>query len=264
MEMDQSTPPDDESLSLWQRVYASYIEGLKYITKFFRKRKMDLTGDAIVSLLAEPVSIVKVSHYTYIGNVDTDDFHHFDLNPLYISYYESSEVVTLLIHGAGGNHGVWLPFARKFKEEEIGPVFTMNMPKVGSAFHYKREVQEIEKEAVRSRMNEIKQLYLDQGKSPPEFVIIGFSRGGDSGLAVCDEESDIKKVIRLGKVTPSEDLDTTCVKKLIEIEARFDAICHWRSQLPLESRYSAMTGHIGLLFSEDVQNKIVSIIKDTT
>ena len=263
MELKKSKEPKEpkfSELTFGQKIYAGYIRGLRHITRFFRRRNMDLIGDAIVCLLAEPVQTIKTAHFTYIGNVPIDQFHHFDLNPPLLSHFEDTQIVTLLIHGAGTNQGMWYKLAKILKEEGAGPVFTVNMPKV-SLCNYERKIRDSEKKAINKRLNEIRQLFLDQGKLPPQLIVVGHSRGGDIAHALCDEHDEIIKVVRIGKVTPKDEVHSKCLNRLHEIAGEFDAICHWRSQLSPENRSRFNAGHIGLIYNKEVHKKITSIIK---
>lgn len=260
MDGDQSKKPKGNKEGVFKRGYHFYMRHLGFISKFFRKRNMDLIGDAVVGLLGEPQHFFRIAHYTLIGNVPLNQFHHHDLNPPHLSYFDDPTVATLLIHGAGGNQGPWIPFAKLLKERDVGPIYTINVPKAVSAFNYHRDVQPKEHDAVRDRLRQIKQQYIDQGLKPPKIVIVGFSRGGDLGLSVCDEDRDIVKVIRIGKVTSADELDSACVNKLFEIEGRYDAICPWRSYLPDESQFEVLTGHLGLIFAKETQEKVIEVI----
>ena len=262
MNIDQSNRSKRNKEGPIKKAYHFYMRQIGLISKFFRKRNMDLIGDSIVSFLGEPQHLIRIAHYTLIGNVPLDEFHHHDMNPPHLSYFDQPEVATLLIHGAGGNQGPWIPFAKVLKEKGVGPVFTMNVKRVSTAFRYHKNVQQEEHEAVRERLRQIKQLYIDQGLRPPKIVVVGFSRGGDLGLSVCDEDKDIIKVIRIGKVTAGDELNEKCIEKLFEIVGKYDAICHWRSYLPEEFQYEVLTGHLGLIFSREAQEKVAEIINN--
>ncbi len=245
-----------------QRIYAGYIQALRRVTKFFRKKSLDMIGDVIVSLCAEPVPSIRSSYYYNLGRGTPEDCRFYGLNPTQILDVKNNGVAILLVHGAGSSQGLWIPFAKRLEQEGFRNIFTTNIKRRESVWKYNKEAQEYEIQAVRDRINDIKQLYDDQIGAPPKIIILGHSRGGDIGSMLCDEFKEIITVVRLGKVTPGYELSSTCHKKLFEIEAAFDALCHWKSCLPSDSRRTVHTGHLGLLYSKKSHDVIIEVINE--
>lgn len=101
--------------------------------------------------------------------------------------------VTLLVHGFLHNRSGWFYLNHRLSEENLGPVFTLNL---GTPFHHIEHYAEV----LKNRIDEIKEL---SGNENLEFDLIGHSMGGVVSVECAsqinrEDSAKIKRIFTMG------------------------------------------------------------------
>lgn len=229
------------------RIFGCYVSVFQRANRVFQYLNLDSIWDVFAAILTEPMTAFSSGNLLSRGNCLPSKFCPHNLNP---SAVKTNAIAIFLIHGAGSNQGLWEPLANSLNNAGVGPLFTINMPKVGSFWRYERNVQKVEIDVVDARIEEIKKLGVKK------IIIVGHSRGGQTGRVVSKNNSSIIKVISLGN--PCRD--AVQQEKFYDIVADFDAIFPWHSTLDPAARCLFATGHLGLLNSTRVHRRIIEVV----
>lgn len=189
------------------------------------------------------------------------------LNPSEITDEEAQVHATLFIHGDMHDPSAWIPFAKKFKEERVGPMYAVHL---NSGM-----LVEDDRDLIEEKIEEIKAHYNSHGKEAI-IDIVGHSRGTEYALltgftrnSARIEESvilwnemtpreEVGRIIRIGTPTDQNLLSQIPEKvrnSLYEIDADFDLLVSERSTH--FQKFTSDTGHLGLLYGLDVQEKTI-------
>ncbi len=139
--------------------------------------------------------VVKLTFFTLRGMGST--LRPYGVNPKNLKDFDPKASPTLFIHGSAHNHGVFIPMIKYLNQaiKKRGPFFTMNYP-VGAS-------DEAAIELIGKKIEEINQLYRNQGLEPPPINLIGYSNGGDIEVQYVLQNSDhlekFGKIITIGQ-----------------------------------------------------------------
>ncbi len=271
--VDKEVKPQD--LSLYQKITQAYKNKIFEFVEFLKKRRWYVTSMVIGTLLSEPLEALKAAFLW--PSYWKKDFDVYGLNPKVLSREQRKKNPVLLIHGNYHNPTAWLDLAEKLKEQYKGPVYTISLPNGGITSH--------DFALLNKKMKDICNQY--QNTDSLSFNIIGHSRGGFLARATtwyeessvtgeysCPKYSDsfckfVTKVITLGSPAEQSAIDILRTsdpylnKRLYEITGEEDVLATDKSLLSENNHLIVKTGHLGLLYSDQVHKKIIQILNDS-
>lgn len=249
--------------SRWQKIGTSYRKTIESLVLYLTKYCFRLAA-VLGTLLTEPWSAIKAAcRFPFNWR---NHFNYHDLNPKTLTIEQAKKHPILLIHGDFHNQSAWLTLAKKLKYAGLGPVYTINLPS--------GEVTQYDYALILQKITEIKAQYSQQGIKKIKVNIVGHSRGGYlahhsawSILSSKMSEDHFGKIISLGSVLNNAELhslkehDSDFENKKFEITAAYDVLETAISLLPPQNQMIINTGHLGLLYSNDVHQRIIQLLK---
>ncbi len=240
--------------NLFTPIYEKYVDVVSAIIKtiFCRSR----AGDVLLEFLCEPITFIKSSYHYLIGRVDVETFHKNGLNPTNLKALKPHKVAILCIHGCMANPGTWIPLSKKIEEAGIGPAFTIDLNDKSWPWSYNTSADRFQDDVGRvgEWIDGIKKRYINAGLKVPELVIVGHSRGGKLGILQADRQ-DITSVITLGGSSWS-----TQRNNVYDIEGDYDRLSPPSSIQDSSHKETFKTTHLGLIYNEQVLDKVVKLI----
>lgn len=246
--------------------------GYKYVvgmaTQFFRSYNWQGTARVFAALAWEPLTSVWAGLDINRGKVET--FNLYGMNPEILTDEQKTRTPILLLHGRDGSQGMFTSMGKFFRDEEIGPVFTVNLAD--------GELTEKDCDVVNAKIKKIQALYGREVK----IDLVGYSRGaelafymalpkekwsiGDQGscslFPVSEWRQEIGRVIRIGSMTlPKEWAKMTQEMKgnIHEIRSRDDLHMPGRSEAIHQYEIEGV-GHVGMVSSPLVFEKLKAIL----
>ena len=229
------------------RIAGLYTGAFGYVSRLAQNLNLDFIWDVIAAIGTEFTRSLELGAVRSMGDLSSENFRYFGMNP---TEEKTKALGVLLIHGASSNQSVFVPLGISMSAQKLEtPVYSVNVPSMGTCCHYEREIQEDEFAAVRTRIADIHKLGIER------IVIVGHSRGAEISRRIAGENDKIAKVITLAN--PSRSIDG----RFYDLVAWHDAICTHRSQLPERQQATFMTGHLGILFSHQVHLRVIEQIR---
>lgn len=265
-------PKENESpseLSLCQRIYICYFNAIKTFIEFIWKHEWYTTASVLSTLLLEPWQAIKAG-FLSVANWKSH-FNYYDMNPITLMEDQLKKQPILLIHGNYHNQSAWLDLAKELQLQNIGPVYTVNVPN--------REITEVDYEIVQKKIDEIKEQYKNHN-SDIKINLIGHSRGAYlahqfswwnkyyDGKFFWNRSEDIGKVIKIGQVLKQKEIDTIqkwypdFKDRVYEITGKYDFLYSPQSFLQDTHKKEIDMGHLGLIYSPDTHQQIIKWLKE--
>jgi hypothetical protein len=244
--------------------------------KFLRKH-CNLFGLVTATFLTEPLSALRSGIMLPYGW--KRHFNYYGLNPKSLTKEQLAQDPVLLIHGNFDNQRAWLRLAQKLQDEGI-PAFTVNLPS--------GKITRRDKDLLEKKWAEIRNLYRD--RDDLLINVVGHSRGAclavmmgvniagwsigrkgrmSTDLSTLRKRRDIGKIIQIAQHFVLNDFQNSLADS-VKIDDRIYTIRGSRDVLaPLDDNFSESSrkfvyefGHLGLLFSDEVDQKIIEILKN--
>jgi hypothetical protein len=277
-ESSSATEPTSHSPSLLQRILQAYHNAIVSFVNFLNKHDCFILSLALGTVLSEPLCAVKAAVQMPFGL--KKHFNFYQMNPKHLTETQLTQNPTLFIHGNLDNQRAWLAFGKRFKKENIGPVFTVNLPSGG--FTCK------DKDILERKWSEITDLYLKKDQTDFKIHVIGHSRGTflatlmglpaaswkienddvklyDVGVGLCPRER-IGKIIHLGNYV--SEWETECARMfgltnhLHEINGSRDLLIEAEtSRLSEERTFTVDCGHLELPSHRQVIDQAIQWIQ---
>lgn len=153
-------------------------------------------------------------------------FQHYGANPTTLTKKQASEPAILLLHGSGGNQGVFLPLLQKLKEiDSKAPVFTLN-------YEADTDLRQL-----LAKIGEIQKLYEHVDVKHVTLHLVGYSRGA---ILAADYAFN-----------PNHKIKGVEVKKVISVVGRLKNI-------------DPITSTPYYAYSYDILNRVTQIWKNIT
>lgn len=252
--------------SLCQQFGFAYYNSVQKLVNYLWKHHWRATTVVLGTLLLEPWQAIK-SSLAYPYNWKSH-FNFYNLNPKRITEKQAKKRPILLIHGNFHNQSAWLELAKKFKELDLGPSYTVNLPS--------GNITDQDYTIIRDKLKEIKEQYKQYGVEDVIIDIVGHSRGGFlaqkmawtskelNGKVYWNRAEDIGKVIKVGATLDQEEtsslkrLDPTFNERVYEITGLHDVITTTPSLRPASHQKIVTTGHLALLYSPLTHQSIIN------
>lgn len=222
--------------------------------QFLRYMEWMWAANVVGALCWEPLISVQAGSDLEKGKVD--DFSDFGMNPKELSEDQKKQVPTLALHGKNGTQGTFLSMGRYFQENDLGPLFTLNLSE--------GELNQEDVAKVHAKIQEIQGLYGEKVK----VNLLGYSRGAELALyAALPEETfsinagqcnklgeweawqdSIGKIIRIGSMTLQKEweaLSLAMQESIYEIRGEDDIHMPEKS-LSKHPSTVPYGGHVGL------------------
>ncbi len=266
--------------SIWEKISAAYLNCIRLYVKYLRRRNIVVFGLVSATFLTEPLNAFKGAFMTPYGW--KRHFDYFDLNPKSLTESQLEKNPVLLIHGNYDNQRAWLQLAEKLQKEGI-PAFTLNLPP--------GKVSRWDKSLLEKKWEEIRSLYHQYGRNNLAINVVGHSRGAylsvmlgvnkegwdikKRGVLSTDilkrrQRQDIGKIIQIGQyfsLNEFQDKVSTALnlkEKIFCITGTRDILAPSNSNaLPPDQIFTFDEGHLGLIFSDEVDRKIIEILKSS-
>lgn len=224
----------------------------------------------LVVFLSEPSKLFLAMSQYFLGFLEP--FAFYKINPEEISKELAEKRSILLIHGNYHNQAAWLPLAQKLLDANLGPVYSVNLS--GGP------IKQADIDIINTKIAYIQKQYQKFGKKA-EIDIVGHSRGGQLAFWMGFKDffekggriffnskrkrAEIKKIISIGSQRSKKDVSCAILANskhhLYEITAKHDLVHPEPSHLGRHSHYSVDTGHLGLLYSSKVHEKVIQWLK---
>lgn len=263
--------------TLWIRIANSYSEAIKKFVDFLYKNNWEMTSMVLGTLLIETGPALRAGFSCPASW--KNHFNYYDMNPKVVTSEKSKQRPILLIHGNYHNQSAWLSLSKKLKYQNLGPVFTVNLPN-GALCDKDFEI-------THKKINEIKELYNKLGMEDIKIDLIGHSRGGivstclSTGMYVeslspnnhkegrdwGSLKDTIGKVITIGNATHENGMNffkkfnPEYLVRRYEIIGKYDILTTNPSLLDQGHQITVETGHLGLLYSPETHKQVISWLK---
>ncbi len=262
--------------SIWGKIRSAYLNCIRLYVKYLKRRNVVVFGLVSATFLTEPLNAFKGAFMTPYGW--KRHFDYFDLNPKELTSSQLRENPVLLIHGNYDNQRAWLQLAEKLQKEGI-PAFTLNLPP--------GKVSRWDKCLLERKWDEIRNLYHRYGRKDAAINIVGHSRGAylsvmmgvnkegweirkrgvlSTDLMKRHQRPDIGKIIQIGQyfsLNEFQDEVATALnlkERIFSITGTRDILAPSNSNaLPPDHKFTFDEGHLGLIFSDEVDQKIIDI-----
>lgn len=231
----------------------SYTSAVQKLVSFLRKHNLRVLAMVLGTLLHEPWQAIKAGFSSIASWKKHFNFH--EMNPKALTVEQLSQQPILLIHGNYHNQSAWLSLAKKLKNKNLGPVYTVNLPN-GAITHKDFEI-------IQRKMEQIKEQYTQGLVRDIEINIVGHSRGGDIArqLALANpfRHFSIGKVITIGTASTQEDLLSLRKfgHRIFEVTGKQDILVTNPSLLPAKNNEAVDIGHLELLYCSKVHKRII-------
>lgn len=247
--------------------------GYKYLiasgVQFFRKMEWKWAANVFGALLWEPRASVQAG--TTINQGKVNKLQTYGMNPDCIA--DKEKTPSLALHGKNGSQGMFLPLGKFFQDNDIGPLFTVNLSE--------GELTENDLEVINAKIKEIQSLYGREVK----INFIGYSLGAELALYVALNKAswrieengkcflspvhswrkEIGKIIRIGSMTLKTEwkmLSEEMQMSIYEIRGKDDI--HMPEPSHAKNQYQVDgVGHVGLVSSSLVFNQLKIILDHT-
>lgn len=260
----------DYTIASPRATYISWVKNLyrnviKELVNFLRKHKFFTTALVFGTLLSEPWQSIKAGFISLVSW--KKHFNFYNLNPFILTESQVKKRPILLIHGNYHNQSAWLNLAKKLKESDLGPVYTVNLPS-GKVTHKDFEI-------IERKLEQIKFQYQQKGISNIKVDIVGHSRGsslahliawtadkGDRNRYLYKSET-IGKVIKIGsslefdEITQIQRIDPQFNNRVYEIVGQHDILVTNPSLFPPDRQKTIQVGHLELLFSSQMHQTVI-------
>ncbi|PIS01339.1 MAG: hypothetical protein COT84_02825 [Chlamydiae bacterium CG10_big_fil_rev_8_21_14_0_10_35_9] len=259
--------------ALCQKISNIYFRVILSFVNFLENHNQYVAAMVTGTLLTEPVSALKAALLYPLGW--KKNFNFIGMNPKSITKEQSEKRPILLLHGNLHNQSAWISFAKKLRKENLGPVYTLNLPN--------HSFSSADKTLVEEKITEILKQYRKWNNQNVKIDVIGHSRGATVATCVglkedtwlfkegcpsfylseVEKRAEIGKVIKIGYPTTQWYIDNVQITNhLYEIYGTRDVLAPKSSNL--SQKFEVNTGHLGLLYSSSVHNKAIEWLKDTT
>lgn len=253
-------------------LYQGYKHLVATVMQFLRKQGLQGAARVFGALSFEP--IVSIYAGLDIWNGKVAYFDKYGMNPTVLTESEKQHPPTLLLHGRDGSQGMFTALGAYFKENKMGPLFSVNLAD--------GELTEEDFDVVDQKIEEIKALYGRDVK----INIVGYSRGAELALymalpkdkwwiqeggkcylsPVTRWRDEIGKVIRIGSMTLLSEwkmLSDEMKASIYEIRGKDDI--HMPQPSCALNQYEVDgVGHVGLVSSPKVFDKLKRILHNST
>ena len=261
--------------SFLARIRVAYLTFVQKLIGAMYKAKWCGLAMSMGSLLVEPLHSIRAGLTTPLGWLKR--FHFHGLNPKKITPEQVHKRPILLIHGNYHNQSAWLSLAKKLKKAGLGPLYTVNL--------HQGPLTESDREILHRKIDEIKSHYKHMNREQIQIDVIGHSRGAmmgfymglDSNTWGIDEQGnfylkngavplhpEIGKVIQIGNAASHWDLEHIgLLSNVYEVVGAYDIVAPNRSLLPLHQQFTQPSGHLGLIYSDAVHQKIIDWLSES-
>lgn len=253
---------------LFHRIRDAYNRAIGRLVDFLYRHQWHTLGMILGTLLQEPFQVLRAG-FTLPANWKKKFSYH-GLNPTNLTDAQQKKRPILLIHGNLHNQTAWIELSKKLQRTDLGPVFTVNLPS--------GEVTEKDFEIVDKKIQEIKALYEKKGVSGISVDLVGHSRGcylaqqraytdKQNGNRIWSLRPDIGKVILIGTPLESPEInqikriDPNYTSRIYEITGQCDVLVREKSLLPANNHVDLKTGHLGLLYSRQMHERVIEVLK---
>lgn len=224
---------------------------------------------AVSALVQEPFCVLKIIFSIPFGC--KKNLQKYNLNPDRITKKEAEKEPILLLHGGFHNQAIWLPFAKKiqsvkdaYPDSNLGPLYTVNL----SATPATPLSSNTDQKTISLKIAEIKKQY-SRHYTEQKINLIGYCSGSVKAFSQLNEyEQDtenslisflislFKLKLTIGKIImiagPSyKRLRDLHLQNIYEIDGNYDCLMP-PSLLKDNYRFTAQTGHLGIMFSDPV------------
>ncbi len=257
-----------ENTSFCQRICNIYKDAIQNFILFLAKHKFIVTSMVLGTLLLEPCESIKAAFMIPAGL--KKHFNFYNMNPKTLTREQLNKQPILLIHGNYHNQSAWISLVKKLKAENLGPIYTVNLPS--------GPITDKDYKAIKEKVDEIKSQYKRYNIHNIKINVIGHSRGGFLAAQIastvlgkgkkCSEvgSENFGKVIKIGSVLnqsaissiQEEDLDFC--DRVYEITGKYDALVTGQSLLPASHTKMVNSGHLGLLYSAKTHHHVIQML----
>lgn len=258
--------------SLGKRISNCYREAIRTFVRFLQRHNFFVTSLVLGTLLLETGTALRAGFCAPASW--KKHFNFYNMNPKAITEEQSKKSPILLIHGNYHNQSAWLSLAKKLKDQNLGPVYTVNLPN--------GNFTDKDFEITFKKIEEIKRHYSHWGVKNIKIDLVGHSRGGAIATLLSTEryvksskessnwgryQNDFGKVIHIGNVFDNSDISylkkyqPELLKRHFEIVGKYDVLEDEPSQLDDAHKLTVDTGHLGLLYSKTAHDQLISWLK---
>src|ERR1700722_825929 len=170
-----------------------YRDSIRSFVELLTRASLNLPAMVLGTFLSEPLQALRAGVLCPFGWMQA--FHFHNLNPHEVAEEHKSLRPILLIHGDYHNQSAWLTLASFLKRENIGPVYTVNLPN--------GPITDVDYRILNKKVDEI----IKKHPQKIQIDIVGHSRGGDIAYDFAlQRPQDIRKVIKMGSILTQENL----------------------------------------------------------